>query len=96
MGKLHKNIKKYSLSQKLERKVLGKKTYDSAHFLGTSAEAAYDARKDAERAAADAANQPIMPIADEEELQRSRKKRLARRNRGRASTILASESETLG
>lgn len=96
MGKLHSNIKKYSLSQKLTRKILGDKNYDKAHFLGTSAVAARDARKAAERAATDAANQPIMPIADEEELERSRKKRLSRRNRGRASTILASESETLG
>lgn len=96
MGKLHKNVKKYSFGSKLTRKVIGDKNYDSAHFLGTSAEAARDARKAAEHAATDAANQPIMPIADEEELERSRKKRLSRRNRGRASTILASESETLG
>lgn len=96
MGRLHKTIKKHDPSQKLERKILGKKNYDSVHPLGTSAEAAYDATKAAERAATDAANAPVMPIADDEELQRSRKKRLARRNRGRASTILASDAETLG
>lgn len=96
MGKLHKTIKKYDPSQKLERKILGEKNYDSLHPLGTAAVAARDARKAAERAATDAANQPIMPIADEEELARSRKKMLSRKNRGRASTILASDSETLG
>lgn len=96
MAKLHSNVKKYDPTQKLLRKTLGDKNYDKAHFLGTSAVASRDARKAAERAARDAANEPIMPIADEEELRRNKKKMLSRKNRGRASTILASDSETLG
>jgi hypothetical protein len=96
MAQLHRNIKKYSPGARLTRKIIGDKNWDTAHFLGTSAVAASDARKSAERAATDAANQPVMPIADEEELARSRRKMLSRKNRGRASTILASDSETLG
>lgn len=96
MGKLHSNIKKYSLAERAARSVVGEKTYDQLHPLGTSLVKQRNATKAAERAATDAANEPVMPIADDEELQRSKRKALSRRNRGRASTILASDSETLG
>lgn len=95
MAKLHKNVSKYSLHARKERKIFGDKTWDQTHFLGTSAVKARDAAKAAENAQKAAENEPIMPLADEEELSRSKKKMLGRRNRGRASTIL-SDSETLG
>ena len=96
MGKLHSNVKKYSLAERSKRAIFGEKNYDQIHPLGTSMVKQRDATKQAERAATAAANEPVMPIADEEELARSRKKVLSRRNRGRASTILANDSETLG
>jgi len=95
MAKLHKKAKQ-GLAGTIVRGVVGDKTFDEAHPLGTSTVEAYDARKDAERAATAAANEPVMPIADEDELRRSKKKMLSRRNRGRASTILGNDSETLG
>lgn len=95
MAKLHKKAKQ-GLAGTAVRSVVGDKTFDSAHFLGTSAVDARDARKAAERAATDAENEPVMPLADEESLRRSKKKMLSRKNRGRASTILANDSETLG
>ena len=96
MGKLHQNISKFSLSQQFHKKLVGKKTYDTAHFLGTNAVKQRDAAIAANNAKEAAANEPIMPIADDEELARAKRKSLARRNRGRASTILSSDAETLG
>jgi hypothetical protein len=95
MGKLHSNAKK-SFAGRGIRRITGDKLFDQAHFLGTAAVKQRDATKAAERAATDAANEPIMPIADDDELQRSKRKMLSRRNRGRASTILANDAETLG
>lgn len=95
MGKLHSNVKKYVPDQKLQRKVFGEKNYDTVHFLGSGAEKARNAAKAAEQATRDAENEPVMPLADEAELARNKKKGLGRRNRGRSSTIL-SDSETLG
>lgn len=96
MAKLHQNISKYSLSQQANKKIFGKKAYDTAHFMGTNAVKQRDATMAAERAKTDAENAPVMPIADDEELQRAKRKGLSRRNRGRASTILGSDAETLG
>lgn len=95
MAKLHQNVKS-GLAGKLVRGIVGDKTFDQFHPLGTSAVNARNARKAAESAATAAANEPIMPIADEEALARARKKKLTRGNSGRASTILAQDSETLG
>lgn len=95
MGKLHSNVKK-GLAGRAIRGIVGDKVFDQAHFLGTAAVKQRDATKAAERAQKAAADEPIMPLADEEELARAKRKGLARRNRGRASTILSSESETLG
>lgn len=94
MGKLHSNVKK-GLAGRAIRGIVGDKTFDQAHFLGTAAVKQRDATKAAERATREAENQPVMPLADEEELVRAKKKGLGRRNRGRASTILT-DSETLG
>lgn len=97
MAKLHQNIQKYDLSQKLTKKVIGKKAYDTAHFMGTMAVKQRDAARAAERAKNEIENAPVMPIADDEELQRNKRKNLSRRNRGRASTILSGgDAETLG
>lgn len=97
MAKLHKKAKK-GLVGSLIRKTVGENTFDQAHFLGTSAVKMDDAAKEAERAAKEAANEPVMPIPDEDALMRARRKRLQRGNRGRASTIFGDESgsETLG
>lgn len=43
-----------------------------------------------------ALNEPIMPIPDEEELARSRRRKNARRGGGRASTVLTNEDDRLG
>ena len=94
MGGFHKKVKKYSLSQRLTRSVLGDKTYDQAHFLGTSMEKQYDATKAAERAAKAAANEPVIPLPDEEELARIRRRK--NRGGGRAATVLTSDEERLG
>lgn len=94
MGKLHKNVRKYSLGQRAGDALIGKDTMDSIHVLGNSAEKAYDAQKASEKAVKEAENQPVIPMADEEELQRIRRRRGARRG-GRASTVLTSD-ETFG
>lgn len=92
MGRLHKNVRKYSLGQKAGDAILGKKTMDDIHVMGGSAEAAYDANKASEKAIKEAANQPVIPMADEEELERVRRRRNARRSGGRASTVLTDET----
>ncbi len=105
MAKLHKGITKFSnkfdLGRLAGQAVVGKdrerKLYDQGHFIGHQAEKSYDATKAAEAAAKGIADEPIMPIPDDELLARNKKKGLARRNRGRASTILGGgDSETLG
>lgn len=105
MGSLHKKLKKYSPGARLEREinkaVLGKKKgeqlFDSLHPMGTSAEKQYDATKAAEQAARDAANAPVLPLPDEEQLKRYWRRRNAARGGGRASTILTGgDSDTLG
>jgi hypothetical protein len=93
MGGIHKKVKKYSLSQNLIKGAVGDKTYDQAHFLGTSMEKQYDATKAAERQAAAIANEPAIPLPDEEELARQRRR--TRRSGGRASTVLT-DDEKLG
>ena len=85
---------------KLNKKLLGDKiggALNKTDVFGNMAIQASDSRKAAEQAAKDAANQPVMPIPDEEELTRSKRKSLARRqSMGRSSTILGGASETLG
>lgn len=86
--------KKHSPGQKLKRKLMGDKTYDSLHFLGTAAEQQYDATKAAEKAVKEAENEPVIPLPDEEEIARVNRRR-SRRNTGRASTIMT-DYEGLG
>lgn len=105
MAKLHSNIKKLvtktDLIQVAHRKIVGEekydKTYDKFHPLGTQAVEAREAKKAAEQELADVQEEKVMPIADDEELTRAKRKALARRQSlGRSSTILGGASETLG
>ncbi len=91
MGRLHKTTKKYSLG----RRIIGEKTFDQIHPIGSSMEKQYDATKAAEQAATAAANQKAIPLPDEEELERTRRRKNARRGGGRASTVLT-EDDRLG
>lgn len=96
MARLHKNLKN-TLGQKLERKIFGEKTYNKLHPIGTSLEKQYDARKEAENAAKDAANQPVVPLPDEEEIKRQQRRKTTSRGGGRASTIMTGgDQDTLG
>jgi predicted nucleic acid-binding protein len=98
MGSLHKKLRKYSPGAMLEQAVLGRKTFDQLHPLGTQAEVAYDAANAAEKALEEVEQvdqaKPVAPLPDEEELARIRRRR-ARKSGGRSSTIL-SDDETLG
>jgi hypothetical protein len=104
MARLHKTVTKFSNKYDLGRlagqAVVGKdrerKLYDQGHFIGHSVEKSYDATKAAEKFAQGVQDEPVMPLPDDELLARAKKKGLARRNRGRASTILGSDAETLG
>jgi hypothetical protein len=96
MGKLHKKIKKYSPMAQIEQKVLGKDTYDQLHPLGTQAESAYDAKVESEQALKDVEAEPVIPMADEEEIERARRRRSARRGGGRASTVLSDDNRLGG
>jgi hypothetical protein len=97
MAKLHSNIKKYSAGERAKQAIVGEKNYDSVHFLGTSAVKQRDATKAAEQAAQDAqaeADKPAIPLPDEEELARLRRRR--GKGGGRAATVLTDDSEKLG
>lgn len=93
MGRLHKNVRKYSLGQRAGDAILGKETMDSIHVLGNQAETAYDAAKASEKALKEAQEnpEPVIPLPDEEELARVRRRRNARRAGGRASTVLSDD-----
>lgn len=93
MAKLHRFVSRSPGDWAL-KKVVGKKTYDDIHPIGTSMVQQANAADAAEKAAADAANQPTIPLPDEEELARIRRRR-TRRGTGRESTIL-SDSDTFG
>jgi hypothetical protein len=98
MGKLHKMVRKYSLGQRAGDAIIGKDNMDSIHVLGSQAEASYDARKASEKALKDAEEnpEPVVPLPDEEELDRVRRRRNARRSGGRASTVLSDDSRLGG
>lgn len=96
MAGIHRTIKKYDPGQKLEQKVLGKNAYDEIHPLGTMAVEASDAKHAAEAQTEAVKNQKVIPIADDAALLRARRRAASQRNRGRASTILGSDAETLG
>jgi hypothetical protein len=96
VASIHKKIKKYSPGAWLERKTLGEKTFNDLHPMGTQAEMAYDAAKASEQALKEAENQPVIPLADEDELARVRRRRAARRGGGRNSTVLSDENRLGG
>jgi hypothetical protein len=88
MAKLHKLHSKITFSGRVSKKVLGDKTYDEIHPIGT--------------AAVEAAKPPppppaAIPMPDEEDINRARRRsRTSQGQRtGRASTIL-SDSDRLG
>lgn len=93
MARLHKNIQKYSPHERIAKKVVGKKTYDQVHPLGTAMVKMDDQAKAAEQAVRDAGNERAIPLPDEEELERQRRRRS--RRGGRASTVLT-EDDRLG
>ena len=85
MGKLYKMGKK-GLGNQVIRKVIGEKTFDTLHPIGRTFEKSYDATKAAESAASAAANETAIPLPDEEELARIRRRR-ARRGAREATTL---------
>ncbi len=95
MAKLHRQVKKYSVGERVQQAALGDETYNQLHPIGTSMVQQEDAAKAAEAAAATEASKPAIPLPDEEELARIRRRRAARRTGGRDSTILAGD-ETFG
>ena len=103
MGKLYKFKKRYldklSPSYQSTRALVGKDTMndivETTHPLGEQAEAAYDANKAAEKALKEAEAEPVIPMPDEEEIARVKRRRTARRGGGRSSTVL-SDSDSLG
>lgn len=94
MANLHRLVKKTTGERALQA-VVGEKTYDQLHPIGTSMVQQDDAAKAAEEAASDAAAQPAIPLPDEEELARIRRRRAARRTGGRDSTVLTGD-DTFG
>lgn len=98
MGRLHKNVRKYSLGQKAGDAILGKDTMDDIHVMGSQVENAYDTKKAAEKALKDAEEnpEPVVPLPDEDEIERVRRRRNARRGGGRASTVLTDDSRLGG
>src|SRR5690349_739803 len=105
MGKLAKKIKplrKLDAVYQGTRAIGGQEKADqiTGDYLApvlTQAEQAEDMAQEAKSAAeAEKAKKPV-PMADEAALRRARRRgEQSRRNRGRASTILGSDSETLG
>ncbi len=91
MGKLHKTLKKLDPLYHIDKDL-----FDETHPLGTQAESAYDAKKASEKALKEAEEAPVIPLADEEELGRARRRRAARRSGGRASTVLSDENRLGG
>lgn len=92
MGKLYRSHSKYTLSGNALRGALGKKTYDEIHPLGAGIEQQEKAADAAGQAAQDAANEKAIPLPDEDELARLRRRRAAKRTGGRDSTVLASDT----
>jgi hypothetical protein len=86
VGGIHKKVKKFSLGNKL----FG----DSSQPIGQMFEKQYDATKAAERQASAIANEPAIPLPDEEELARQRRRKS--RGGGRASTVLTDDDKLGG
>lgn len=95
MSGLHKKAKKIlgkfgvSPGGWATQKILGDKTYDSMHPIGNAMQQQHDAQKAAERQLSEAQNAPAIPLPDEEELARIRRRRA--RGGSRASTNLTDD-----
>jgi hypothetical protein len=87
MGKIY-NKAKHGIVGSLLRKVVGDKTFDEFHPLGSSMEQSWKAANAAEAAANDAASKPAIPIPDQEDLARMRRKKAIAGSRD--STVLTS------
>lgn len=87
MAKLIKSHSKYTLSGNALRAAVGQKTYDEIHPVGTSIVRQEEAAKAAEQAVQDEKAKPVIPLPDEEELARQRRRQALRRS-GRDSTVL--------
>lgn len=89
MGDLKRGVKRLFHSMKEGSKQIGE-------FLGYE-KAGVTPKSDKTKRQLAAMVEPVIPIADEEELRRARRRRIASQPRGgRASTILTSEDDTLG
>lgn len=89
MGDLKRAVKRVFHSMKEGSKQIGEALgYEKAGITPKS---------DKTKRQLDAMVEPVVPIADDEELRRARRKRIAGQPRaGRASTILTSDDDTLG
>jgi hypothetical protein len=86
VSKLHKAMKKYEPGERLQQKILGEKTYDELHPVGT---------------ALVKASEPLpspAPLPDEESIRRATRRMVSSRvgRAGRRSTILTGDDEPLG
>lgn len=103
LRKVHTNLLKINLPFQTTKKIFGadkveakeKEIYEGAHFIGTPMIKAEEAAEAAKVASEVQINKKPMPIADDAGLMRAKRRRRGS-NRGRASTILGSDSETLG
>jgi hypothetical protein len=91
MAKLYK-FSKQEPTHAAFRKAVGDETFNQLHPIGSSLEQQADAADAASKAAADAASKPTIPLPDEDELARIRRRRAARRTGGRDSTVLTGDT----
>lgn len=87
MAKLHQFVKK-SAGERLIRGVVGQKTYDQFHPIGTALV----------KAATPVTPPPVVPIPDEQDALRAKRRSTAAQlqRSGRDSTILTGDSDRLG
>lgn len=85
MGKLHSSLKKLNPLYHID-----KDTYDSLHPMGTQAEAQYDARKASEKALKSIDTEKVIPLPDDEEIQRNARRAASRKAGSSASTFMSS------
>jgi hypothetical protein len=95
MGKLYTKARKFDPTRVLIKKVHGEKhmkNYDGTHIIGESLKKQSDATEEAKKAAQAAANEPVIPMADDEELARIRRRRASRSRGSRSSTDLTGDT----
>jgi hypothetical protein len=73
-------------TEKLKAKLIGQKNYDKVHFAGPALIKYNDSMKPPAQVEA-----PVVPLPDEEEIKRNKRRSVAGRGGGRASTILTQE-----